>query len=208
MRAPASGYYGLEPYEVISSHIWRGNAPGRNKIFSHVAQEKVLEEPVFWWFFAADFLPFSEVPLGHRRADVVAWMPGKRLLAVELKNSLSEFDRATDQMMTYRDYAHAVYLACTPAFAVQYVDRHFSGHTVETWDPHILDRRLKELKLGLLLVEREEVFIHIEAPRRHRPSAQKILETENYLQGVVERKVAPTEPKNRAPRKGRSSTDR
>ena len=65
-------------------------------------------------------------------------------------------------MGTFGEYANVVYLACTPAFAAEYLDRNSESRGVPHWDPGVLDRKLKAGGFGLLLVERDAVFEVIE----------------------------------------------
>jgi hypothetical protein len=61
-------------------------------------------------------------------------------------------------MGTFAEHAHAVYLACTPAFAADYLERSAYHRAVNHWDPSLLDRKLKQGGFGLLIVERDSVF--------------------------------------------------
>ena len=82
----------------------------------------------------------------------------EKLLAIELKNEDAQFSRAVDQMGTYAEYANNVYLACTPAFAAEYLERNAYSRGVNQWDSCVLERKLNSGGYGLLIVERDTVF--------------------------------------------------
>lgn len=88
--------------------------------------------------------------LGYRRPGLLR---GSRAVAVELKNDVEQLKRGLDQLATFKDYANAVYLACTPALAASYLDRHAGARNVRQWDPELLTRKLKTMGVGLLIVE-------------------------------------------------------
>ncbi len=56
-------------------------------------------------------------------------------------------------MTTYADYAHEVYLACTPAMAAEYLRKHADSREAKRWDREAFDRKLQKLGVGMLLVE-------------------------------------------------------
>ena len=167
---------------VIAASIHRSLLPEKVvfNLFSDVKKEAALSKPVTDWYRTRGFQVAEEVPLGVCRADLVAvhaggWLSAKESVAIELKNDVREFRRALDQMTTYRDYVHRVYLACTPWLAADYLLYHSEGVKVKHYDHDLLDRRLKELRLGLLLVEGERVTEHIE-PRAREPASRKVEE--------------------------------
>ena len=169
------------PY-VLAASIQRSDLPDKivYKIFSDVKKESALCKPVTDWYSAKGYAVHEEVPLGACRADLVCikeggWLSNKEIVAIELKNDLGEMRRALDQMTTYRDYAHRVYFACTPWLAADYLLQHAEGLKVKHYDHELLDRRLKELNFGLLLVEGNEVYEHLEAPTRE-PGTRKLEE--------------------------------
>ncbi|HEY5376292.1 MAG TPA: hypothetical protein VIK01_21575 [Polyangiaceae bacterium] len=122
------------------------------------------------WLRSQGFEASDEVPIGKKRADVVGHrapsfggLVSRKIIAVELKNDVKEFERAMDQMSTYRQYAHEVYLACPPAMAMQYLQDHARARGVNAWNTRILDEKLSGVGLGLLLVERDGVSVHLAA---------------------------------------------
>lgn len=98
--------------------------------------------------------------MGRNRADVVGvkksavpWLFDPSVIAIELKNELSQLKRGIDQMTTFQDYAHQVYMACTPVLAHDYLRWHASSIGVQRWDPHCLRRKMEKIRAGLLIVE-------------------------------------------------------
>jgi len=177
-RTSTSYWYGCNPYEIIAASIWRmggihlSGRVVRDKFYD-VAREEDLMRPVARWLQARGDTPYMEIPLGRRRIDVLGYNNKSRLTAIELKNSDEEFRRGPDQMATFAEYAHAVYLACTPAFAAEYLERNAENRNVNRWDATLLDRKLKQGGYGLLIVERDHVFEVIK-PIGQNPSEEKV----------------------------------
>jgi hypothetical protein len=186
-------WHDVDPAEVVAASIWRsrlGNRYVMSELFCGVSKEADLLEPASAWLEAAGLVVHAEVPMGRCRADVVghhaAAMLGlrpARVVAVELKNDLNQLKRGLDQMVTFRDYAHEVYLACTPALAAEYLDAHAEARGVQRWDSDVLDRKLEQFGFGLLLVEGEDVNVHLE-PKRTEVSKVKLAELEAALRAA------------------------
>jgi hypothetical protein len=102
-----------------------------------------------------------EIPMGSARVDVLGCrkrgLSGSgSLTAVELKNDYQQFKRALNQVSTFAEYANLVYIACTPAFAADYLDR--NENSVKHWDATAFERKITGGGIGLLIVERDQVF--------------------------------------------------
>jgi hypothetical protein len=173
-----SFWYETNPHEIIAASIWRmrgihlSDRVVRDKFYD-VAREEDLLRPVAHWLEARGETPYMEIQLGRRRIDVLGYNNKNRLTAIELKNSDEQFRRGPDQMATFAEYAHAVYLACTPAFAADYLERNAENRSVNRWDATLLDRKLKQGGYGLLIVERDHVFEVIK-PLEQNPSDEKV----------------------------------
>jgi len=164
-----TGYWHKSAHgEILAGSIWRCNAIGNNLVlrdmFSNVRRECDLLNPVGKWLRRQGLEAHAEIPMGRKRTDVVGYRPPRlggllspTLVAVELKNEMKEMERAIDQMTSYADYAHCVYLACTPAMAAEYLEAHADARGVKHWDSEVLDRKLKKLGFGLLLIEGSEI---------------------------------------------------
>jgi len=177
-QTPTSFWYETNPQEILAASIWRmrgvhlSERVVRDK-FCDVAREEDLLRPVARWLQAGGEIPYMEIPLGRRRIDVLGYNNKNRLTAIELKNSDEQFRRGPDQMATFAEYAQAVYLACTPAFAADYLERNAENRNVNRWDATLLDRKLKQGGYGLLIVERDHVFEVIK-PLEQNPSEEKV----------------------------------
>jgi len=142
----------------------------RRNWFHEVSREADLQIPIARWLKGEGYEPYAEIPLGRARVDVLGYRkprltkPG-RLIAIELKNEYEQFKRAMDQMGTFSEYADLVYMACTPDFAASFLDQ--NERSTKHWDPSILDRRLRSAGLGLLIVERDQVFEVIRPTERN-----------------------------------------
>ena len=178
-QIPYCVWYGVPPREILAASIWRcrGVFLSQRVIedkFYDVAREEDLGRPVARWLQSRGDEPYMEIQLGRRRIDVLGYRrSASRLTAVELKNSDEEFRRGPDQMGSFAEYAHAVYLACTPAFAADYLERNAEHRAVNHWDPTLLDRKLKQGGFGLLIVERDTVFEVIN-PVEQNPSPERV----------------------------------
>jgi hypothetical protein len=180
-QTPTSFWYGVALHEVLAASIWRAGADLLSKRvvndkFYDVAREEDLRRPVARWLESRNEEAYMEIQLGRRRIDVLGCSKRDgvtRLTAVELKNSDEEFRRGPDQMGSFAEYAHTVYLACTPAFAADYLHRNATHRSVNHWDASLLDRKLKQGGFGLLIVERDKVFEVIQ-PVHRSPSEERV----------------------------------
>ncbi len=192
-RTPTSVWHGVPAYEVLAASIWRAQdmfLPRRlvREIFARVSQEEDLLHPVSRWLLNRGFEPYMEVTLGRRRIDVLGYRASgighsASLTAVELKNDDIQFARGIDQMGTFAEYAHTVYLACTPAFCAEYLDRNAESRGVNHWDPGVLGRKLSAGGFGLLIVERDTVF-EVLKPLERTPSSSNVATVVNGLSSV------------------------
>lgn len=80
-------------------------------------------------------------------------------------------DRELAALTTDASFAHEHYVACAPATALEYLKRGAHAGRVRRWDPFALDRRLRTLGLGLLLVERDSISIYLSARYQSMPAS-------------------------------------
>ncbi|GAB5546204.1 MAG: hypothetical protein SangKO_059640 [Sandaracinaceae bacterium] len=152
--------------EIFAAGLFlsKAKAEEKAKVFCPVKREEDLRKPVRKWLAKQKLAAHDEVPMGQSRVDLAGHKLGsffggpEQIVAVELKNQLSQLKRGLDQMTNYSDYAHEVYLACTPALAASYLRGHFNAKDVGRWDPDALNRKLSKFGIGLLLVENGKVF--------------------------------------------------
>jgi hypothetical protein len=161
---PTSQWYGCEPPEILAAAIYTSAKVPRRlqaELWCEIKQEAQLSDPVKKWLSANKYVPYEEIPMGTKRVDVLGYrretfFKGTYLVAVELKNDLVQMQRGLDQMTTYRQYAHEVWLACTPALAAAYLQKHASGVKVKRWDFDVLRKKLEGFGFGLMLVEESD----------------------------------------------------
>ena len=187
--ASTSQWHDVHQLEILAAHIFQSNMPEKfvAELFADVKTEAALKSPVTAWLRGKDMHVFDEVPMGTCRADLFGYKKGgffssSELIAVELKNDVGQLRRGLDQMTSYGDYAHKVYLACTPFLAANYLATHAGGAKVKRWDGDVLNRKLGQIGAGLLLVEGGEVFEYV-TPRARKPDAKKWEEIEFALRG-------------------------
>lgn len=183
-------WFGVRSGDILVAKLWQSSLSNKfveRELFSSVTREAQLLEPVARWLVAHQLEPHAEISMGKKRADLVGHrepaflgLRARELVAVELKNDIKEMERAIDQMTTYAEYAHRVYLACTPALAIEYLDDHASSRGAKHWDSEILDRKLGKLGLGLLIVEGHSVTEHLK-PRPNVVTTKSLDEVLRFL---------------------------
>ncbi len=187
--SPTSVWRDASPPEILAATIYQSGMSDKfvMNLFSNVKNEAALKAPVTAWLRAKNLHVFDEVPMGSCRTDLLGyskggWLTSSELIAVELKDDLNQLKRGLDQMASYGDYAHKVYLACTPFLAAEYLWAHAGGVKVKHWDAHVLDRKLEQIGSGLLLVEGESIYEY-RTPRLRTPDSKKLEEVELALKG-------------------------
>lgn len=165
------GLHELEVFAIVlreALEAGKGTTKITKMIWPGVKKEADLLAPIAKHYREQDYEVYREVPMGRKRVDALCHKKGgffrsEHLIAVELKNDLAEFKRGIDQMTTYADYAHAVYLACTPAMAFDFLVDHSKARGVHKWDPKALENKLSRAGIGLLLVQEDNVFEVLQA---------------------------------------------
>ncbi|MFO0711656.1 MAG: hypothetical protein U0353_17520 [Sandaracinus sp.] len=148
-----SMWHRVHTLEILTYFVYEVlNKGERSAIFGHVAKESDLLRPVAQHFADEGYEVYDEIPMGRNRADLVAHKPGSlfnvwspTVVAVELKNDLTQLKRGIDQLTTFQDYAHETYLACTPAIAHEYLRWHAKSPGVRHWDSDALKRKLNSI---------------------------------------------------------------
>lgn len=107
--------------------------------------------------------------LGYASADYI--VPEQLVSAIAPCTSGQMLDADLHQLARDSTFAHEVYLACSPATALDYLQLRAQSGRPLRWDTSVLDRRLRHLGFGLLLVEREDVALCIPARRNSSPPA-------------------------------------
>lgn len=158
--------------EILAAALFRSALPQKEKrkLWSSAAKEADLFDPVANWFSQQKYGTVPEVPMGRNRVDMLAVREQGFLfkkyqwVGVELKNDIKQLARGLDQMTTFSEYVHQVYIACTPWMAMEYLDKNLAALSVKHWDPELLNRKLKSFGFGLLLVCHDHVFEFAKAP--------------------------------------------
>jgi hypothetical protein len=103
--------------------------------------------------------------IGISPADLAA---SPFVIAVAPMSGADALERELPALAQELGFAHEHYVACTPATALDYLARASKTEAGLRWDPFALDRRLRTLGIGLLLVEPEGVLLYL--PARYHPS--------------------------------------
>ncbi len=94
-------------------------------------------------------------------------MAGRFVVGVAPLGDADALDRDLEALAGAAGFAHEHYVACAPSTALAYLQRAALSGGALRWDPFALDRRLRSLDLGLLLVEGASVSIYL--PARYNP---------------------------------------
>jgi hypothetical protein len=186
-RTPTSVWYGVPTLEVLAASLWRAQDDEyfrdrklltkklvRRNWFCGVSDEADLTIPVARWLKSLGYDPYEEIPMGAGRVDVLGYRKtslsgSASLTAIELKNDYGQFKRLLNQASTFAEYSNRVYIACTPAFAADFLDR--NENSVKHWDATAFERKIIGGGIGLLIVERDQVFEVIKPAERIPPTA-------------------------------------
>lgn len=166
---PGAVTHGLHELEILAVLLGQATAAAKmpakyvKMLWPSVKKEADLLAPVAAHYRTEKYEVYREIPMGRKRVDILCHKPAgflraEHLIAIELKNSLAELKRGIDQLTTFADYAHSVYLACTPALAVEFLTDHASARGVHKWDPKALENKLSRAGIGLLIVRENDVF--------------------------------------------------
>jgi hypothetical protein len=200
-------FHGLHPLEILAVLTRRaldaptareacnsvGPATLKRALWPSTKKEKALLAPVVAHYRAQGYEVYKEIRMARKRVDALCHrtkgglLRSEKLVAIELKNDLAEFDRGMDQLTTFAGYAHSTYLACTPAFAFDYLDAEASATGVLKWDPKALETKLARAGLGLLIVRNDEVHEVLAPPKPSKIADDKRAEIAGHL---VPRNVA------------------
>ncbi|HYP90053.1 MAG TPA: hypothetical protein VEQ59_17910 [Polyangiaceae bacterium] len=90
----------------------------------------------------------------------VAPISNHRTLSAQLENLGGE-----------ADFANEHYIACSPATALAFLEARARQTVPPRWDPHALDRELRTLGVGLLLLEAERLVLFL--PARYHASTKR-----------------------------------
>ena len=179
--------YGLSLEEIVvlcaytSPHF--EHSPFRHQLLAEPSAA-VLTDLCRTWLFqrASQVCSGEELGAGHwplightprEPSDDVGGDPGSLFtIAVAPISHSTLLDRELPALGAESGFAHEHYLACTPATALDYLRRTATLGTTVRWDPFALDRRLRSLGLGLLLVEGRDVTVYL--PARYHPSRSGI----------------------------------
>jgi len=178
-----SVWYGVPAAEVLSAAIFsaRKSSDGAaGGLFNEVARKEDLAEAITLWLGISGFNVYKDLPAEMPGAEVFGYqidrfMTKPRILGIELHNDLSQLEPTLDRMATLAEYTHAMYLACTPALAAEFLVARVNEPNVEHWEPLAFRKKLASRGFGLLLVEGDAVSESL-APKEQKPDLAKALE--------------------------------
>jgi hypothetical protein len=112
--------------------------------------------------------------VGLRRWPLVGHSPQEQQASSRFVVGLAPFshpatlERELGQLAGEATFGHEHYVACSPGTALAYLRQAAEERSPVRWDPFVLDRRLRSLGLGLLLVEGQNVALYM--PARYTPA--------------------------------------
>jgi hypothetical protein len=189
-------WYEVDTPHVLAGCLWSfwGNSRDAKQIFGRVPRESELFAPVAEWLrMKQGLVVHKEVQMATKRCDVLGyregrWLSPEKFVCVELKNEFAQLKRGLDQMTTFKEYANEVYLACTTRFALEFLQKHAEAPSVRHWDPEVLNNKLRQLGIGLLVVDWPGELPRVEevlAPKSSALSAPKRREVFGQIEGRV-----------------------
>jgi hypothetical protein len=111
--------------------------------------------------------------VGKPRWPLVGYSSSDRQARDQFSVGVAPFSNATvlwselDRLAGEADLANEHYVACSPATALAFIDLHARSTPTLRYDSLVLDRKLRTLGIGLLLVEPDGVLLYL--PSRYQP---------------------------------------
>ncbi|MEO7037382.1 MAG: hypothetical protein ABI548_25730 [Polyangiaceae bacterium] len=113
-KQPTSPWHRVGVPEILVGLLWRASLSAPKKwsdVFYWPKKETDLEKPVADWLRERGWKVYREVAMGTKRPDLVGYKEGgrpgsHRIVAVELKNEVSQLKRGLDRMTTFGEYSH------------------------------------------------------------------------------------------------------
>jgi hypothetical protein len=140
-------------------------------LFNRARREQALAAPVLTWLNGSGLTTVTGIPFGTGRVDLAGYrkgaLSGTRVVAVQVRNEISQLQEALEGMKALVPYTNATYLACTPALAAEYLTTVADAPNARGWDAEALRRQLQASGSGLLIVERDAVSQALFPKERH-----------------------------------------
>jgi hypothetical protein len=181
-----SVWFGAAPGEVLAAGIFnlrKLHDDAAGTLFSDVADKNDLAPAIRMWLNVMGFVEYKDAPDGLPKVDVLAYQAGRlmtkpRIVGIELHNDLSELEPALARMNVVAPYTNVMYLACTPAFAAEFLLANANAPNAERWNPSALRDKLAALGFGLFIVEGEAVSESL-APRERKLDLETVMKLIN-----------------------------
>ncbi|HSZ81951.1 MAG TPA: hypothetical protein VLA14_06705 [Polyangia bacterium] len=179
-----SVWYGAAPGEVLAAGIFnlrKLDDGAAGKLFSDVASKDELAAPMRLWLSnVMGFTEYKDAPAALPKVDVLTHQVGRlmtkpRIMGIELHNDLTQLEPALERMTVVAPFTHAMYLACTPAFAAEFLLASGNAPDAKRWDPTAFRRKLADRGFGLFLIEGDAVSESL-APRERQLDVKTVME--------------------------------
>jgi hypothetical protein len=167
-----SVWFGAAPGEVLAAGIFNLRTlhdAAAGSLFSDVADKNDLGPAIRLWLNVMGFVEYKDAPAGLPKVDVLAYQAGRlmtkpRIVGIELHNDVNDLEPTLARMNVVAPYTNVMYLACTPAFAAEFLLASGNAPGAKRWIPAALRLKLAALGFGLFIVEGEAVSESL-APR-------------------------------------------
>jgi hypothetical protein len=175
-------WFGAAPGEVLAAGIFnlrKLHDDAAGKLFSDVADENDLGPAIRMWLNVMGFVEYKDAPAGLPNVDVLAYQAGRlmtkpRIVGIELHNDVNDLGPTLERMNIVAPYTNVMYLACTPAFAAEYLLASGNAPGTKRWNPSALRLKLAALGFGLFIVEGEAVSESL-APRERQLDLKTVM---------------------------------
>jgi len=156
------------------------------------AKEEELKSPVVRFLETCRHEVYDEVVLGANRCDLVSLQESRSLfkkqckvIAVELKASLSELQRGWGQVAEFRRYSSATYFAMTPGLLLE--ASCIKSRSGDVYDLTGFNEKVERADIGLLIVRLYEGNDFKEPVFLSRPKEFQYEPDPELLEGVIAR---------------------
>ncbi len=177
-----SVWFGAAPGEVLAAGIFnlrKLHDAAAGALFSDVADKNDLGPAIRMWLNVMGFVEYKDAPAELPKVDVLAYQAGRlmtkpRIVGIELHNDVNDLEPALARMHVVAPYTNVMYLACTPAFAAEFLLASGNAPGATRWNPAALRLKLAALGFGLFIVEGEAVSESL-APRERQLDLKTVM---------------------------------
>lgn len=159
----------LEEIVLVTAYASTGLAhtAWKRELLRQPSQQELYRASEAWLRQRATFIT-SGSRLGRARWPLVGGASpdlddGQFVVAVAPLSDQHTLGTDLEHLASEANFAHEHYLACSPATALAFLGARARATNPPRWDSLVLDRELRTLGLGLLLLERDGLLLYLPA---------------------------------------------